>query len=167
MPGKIIWLTMAITIAYWLGSAGGCASTATQENQNYKTLEKDRQQFETKHDTDKPGASVTPDSPAAELAATETGPSLKGLDRSHWPVLVTQSDVGTSQHQPHYFQDLEITPVNGYGDSPLDGQDSAGLDKTNTVALLAQPLKFAADLVLLPVSVLADPPCLCPVACQK
>lgn len=158
MTGKILWLTMAITMAYWLGSAGGCATMSEQENQNYKTLDDDRQPFETKHDTDKPGAAVTPDAPNAQLAATETGPSLKGLDRSHWPVLVITSNAGAAPFQRHYFNDLPLTPTSSYGDSPLDGSNNAGMGKTNAIALVAQPIKFAADLALLPACVLIDHP---------
>jgi len=148
MPSKIIWLAMLFTLVYWLGNAGGCASQS--DDQNYRLLEEDRPMFDPRHDTDKPGASVTPETP-------ETAPSLQGFDRSHWATIETRADDGATPYQPHYFTDLPLdaTPQR---DSPLDGGDMVAWDPINTQAAFAQPIKVGVDLLLLPVKLVQDPP---------
>ncbi len=145
MPSKIIWLAMLFTLVYWLGSAGGCASKG--DNQNYEILNDDRPMFDTRHDTDKPGASLPP----------ETEPSVNGVDRSHWATIQTQPDDGSTPYQPHYFTDLPLdaTPPR---DSPLDGGDMVAWDPINTQAAFAQPIKVAVDLATLPIKLVQDPP---------
>ncbi len=200
MPGKILWLALAVTLTLWLGSIAGCTSTQ-EDNQNYKTLEDDRPMFETRNDPGQPGADasseiedasspaiVVTDGAGNEVQAvvevtdgedneaeavvqveaavieppavfeSETEPSLNGLDRSHWPIQVTQSDDGKAPYQPHYFDDLPLDSSDGPRGNPLDGHVAAGMDKTNTFALVTEPFKFLTDLFLLPVTMTMDPP---------
>jgi hypothetical protein len=105
MPSKIIWLAMLFTLVYWLGSAGGCASKG--DNQNYEILNDDRPMFDTRHDTDKPGALIGP----------ETAPSVNGLDRSHWATIQTRPADGSTPYPPRFGQ---VRIASGW-----DGSDQA------------------------------------------
>jgi hypothetical protein len=156
MPNKIIWLAMLLTLVYWLGNAGGCATQG--DNQNYELLEEDRPMFDPRHDTDKPGASLTPAPGSPGTPGTpEAAPSLQGLDRSHWVTIETRPAVAALPYQPHYFSDvpLDATPRR---DSPLDGAAMVAWDPINTQATLVEPIKVGVDLVLLPIRMVQDPP---------
>jgi len=148
MPGKILWLTLFVTLAYWLGSIAGCS--APGENQNFKILEEDTPLFDTSPDPDRPGAASTPapqeprtaeaattdelpvtvevaqaEAPAPEVrkpdvptTVSETEPSVTSLDRSHWARIATGPDSAQFSAQPHYFEDLPLEEIRSQGTDP-------------------------------------------------
>ena len=141
MPGKILWLTAFVTLAYWLGSITGCS--APGENQNFKILEEDTPLFDTSPDPDRPGAAEAPapeERQTAEAATTdelpvtveaapvaaavpeadatdvteavlETEPSITSLDRSQWARIATGPDIAQIAAQPHYFEDWPLEEI--------------------------------------------------------
>lgn len=145
MPGKIIWLTAFVTLAYWLGSIAGCS--APGENQNFRILEEDTPMFDTSPDPERPGAAEAPapkDQQAAGAATTdelsvtveaapvvtaapkaettdvtetvaETEPSVTGLDRSHWARIATGPDIAQIAAQPYYFEDWPLEEIRNKG----------------------------------------------------
>jgi len=152
MTHKIWWLATLFTLVYWLGNAWGCS--ATHENDNYKILEEDRRMFDTDPNPATPGAS---EAPMDDTAQIETAASIDGIDRSNWSRITIAAETGAVTRHPVYFKDLHMDPAaNATG--PMDHPDNAGLDKTNTVAVLAQPLKFAWDIASLPYHMITDPP---------
>ena len=83
MPGKILWLTAWVTLAVWLGSAFGCATTGDHDagEQNYKALEaQPRDINETRLDPDEPGAALSPASGTLVFAA----PAEASMTDAQW-----------------------------------------------------------------------------------
>lgn len=182
MSRKIAWLTVYLTLVYWLGSAFGCATTG--EEQNYKIIEERRDMFDTQpHPEGSPssiGASSRVDAPqptTADAAAisssvvaggepmvSDTAPSLTGVDRSNWRRIQVGPSDGTTWHWHTYFSDLQIEPTHPRVDfsapveeqmaAAVSGSEASWMADDNALALVAQPAKFAWDLLTLPVDML-------------
>jgi hypothetical protein len=117
------------------------------------------------HDAPKPAK------PAARIALNgevETQPSLKGLDRSHWPRIRAGVSSGQSRHMPLYFRDCPIErndPVVHFSDSVDDRMAAAlanaqdrGWDQHSAMVLLADTTKFYVDVALAPFRMIFEPP---------
>lgn len=204
MPRKVIWLSYCLTAVYWLGQAGGCATSG--EDQNYKINEgsNKHQMFDTTHSPDKPGAMLPAhrtylgdrlalaryegksewietteapagDAPSATAPSTnatpvaESDPSLRGIDRSHWPRITVRPDSGAVTHGPHYFNDVNIGSKRAAVDPESDtdtqlqtamaGEQAPWPNKDNVIAAPVQIGKFFVDLVALPVRAVVTDPC--------
>lgn len=149
MPQRIVYLAVMFTLAYWLGNVVGCSSNQI-ENDNYKLLEEDRPMFETKPNMSDPGA--------AAPAINDTTASLQGLDRSQWDRISIAPEQGTTPASPNYFNDYPIYNRRVESTEPLANVTNAGWDKTNTLDVLAQPIKFSLDIAALPIRLVTDPP---------
>ena len=105
-------------------------------------------------------AAAEADTTVATETTVETEPSLNGLDRSHWARMSTGADSDQTPVQPHYFQDWPPAALRGAEAEaqPPDNTVAAGWDRANSLSTVAQPFKFAMDLVLLPVHVYQHPP---------
>jgi hypothetical protein len=97
---------------------------------------------------------------ATAAVAVETEPSLNGLDRSHWVRISTSPDRDESRSLPRYFQDVPLAQMrpHNWAQGPLAGSEAAGWDRANTLSVVVQPLRFLADVVLLPVHMIQSPP---------
>ena len=180
MTRKIAFLSLLVTLAYWLGGAVGCATPG--DDQNYRELDEDRPMFET-DDPTQPGAEAVPDEEVlptealdaamAELPApvSDTEPSLRGLDRSHWPIVRIGPGDGTVRHGPHYLRDCPgMVPAHPLGEgwdeatteqrllAAMAGEENGGWCLINLVNAGGQPLAFAAEMVLLPAKAVMAPP---------
>ena len=126
MTYKARWISFWVTLAYWLGSAGGCANT---ENQNtiQAILDEHPHQKQVEDNVLEEGA-PEPETPQPEAALkvapesetnppkaaqtikpspiSETAPSLRGLDRSKWPRIVVGPAQGSTPHGLILFKDL-------------------------------------------------------------
>jgi hypothetical protein len=101
--------------------------------------------------------------------SSETEPSLRGLDRSHWPKLKPRAEVGATYHGPVYYKDYPADrqePKVNFSD-PLEAQLQAALSGTrdhglidghHALQLLSQPVKFGLDTILLPYRMVVTPP---------
>ena len=117
-------------------------------------------------------AHIIQETTLSETTRQPPTPSISNLDRSHWPKIVIGPYDGTTQHHPYYFSDITSFKYSRAGNSPVGAES----DKTitgdvlegsqlghhssdeNTWGLLFQPLKFGADLLLLPLNSLLHPP---------
>jgi hypothetical protein len=106
--------------------------------------------------------------PGDAATAPPTGPSLNGLDRSHWPRIVVGPAVGVTVHNPVYFQDVllepDARPVTRAGDVPaqidsaLSGRKAHTWSARTGADLVVQPVKYGLDMLLLPVKAVLDLP---------
>ena len=128
MTYKARWISFWVTLAYWLGSAWGCANTANQdpiqalldEHPHQKQvegnmLEDAAPQTETPQPEEATQQATAPSPQANQPEEThsikaspisETAPSLRSLDRSKWPRIVVGPAQGSAPHGPILFQDL-------------------------------------------------------------
>jgi len=112
MTHKTRWISFWVTLAYWLGSAWGCANTASQDPLEV-LLEETSHQEQVAQDHVLEEAAPSPQTHLPEdadilkaLPISETVPSLRGLDRSKWPRIVVGPASGSTPHSPILFQDL-------------------------------------------------------------
>ncbi len=94
-------------------------------------------------------------------------PSLRGLDRSHWPAVSVAVADGRTPHWPHYFSDAvaPTLPPKSDADKPLDrpltaaleGADAAGWSGANLTDMWFQPIGFGLDAVLVAPRQLVQP----------
>ncbi|MBL4699705.1 MAG: hypothetical protein JKX85_00465 [Phycisphaeraceae bacterium] len=129
MRNKTAYLSICITLVYWLGGMVGCA-TSPSEARNEEMLKEDRSIF----DTTPPGqrSAVSPKielalasiqsavkvtesadfkdaSKAKTVVVTSLGDtelSLTGVDRSHWQTKTVAPKVGKAMHGYTYYADL-------------------------------------------------------------
>ena len=94
MPGKILWLTAFVTLAYWLGSITGCS--APGDNQNFKILEEDTPMFDTSPDPDRPGAALAPAPEGQQTAEAATTDDLPVTIEAAPVVAATEPQVDTT-----------------------------------------------------------------------
>jgi hypothetical protein len=180
MSSKVAWIAFFVTLVFWLGQAGGCASNG--DEQNYKLLEEDRPMFNTE-----PGGGAEADAPAqmnatatAEAApaatvesasvahpASDDQQSVTGIDRSQWGKVTVSPELGETHHWPHYFNDLALETPRTLDvtaepmvslHQAMSGTDAAPLTLINGVGTVVQPLKFAFDIAALPVYMVLTPP---------
>jgi len=183
MRHKILWITFWTILAYWLGNGFGCAAGGQEEN--YKILNDEpvpartEDKFSTGPQTMMLGTLVIAANedqaqPAEQSAAAggvqlATGESsLQGLDRSHWPKIVTGPADGRTVHGQIYWRDVQIGPsptAMSVEQDPeaqlaatLEGADAHHLSRQNVATLFVQPLKFCVDSILLPIRVFTHPP---------
>ena len=182
MRHKVKWIFFWICMVLWFGNMFGCAAPGNE--QNYKSSAPEHpsrfERFDSQRtvpvDDEAPGQTVyvadeaTPASPAPVAAAvTETGPSLKGIDRSHWPKVKSGPEIGGTRHYPVYFTDYPADRAEGkvnFND-PVEAQLTAALSGTkdhglidghHALQLLSQPSKFGLDIILLPYRMVMDAP---------
>lgn len=185
MRHKVKWIFFWICMVLWFGNMFGCATPGNE--QNYKSsapehpsrFERLDSQRTVPVDDDALGQTVyiadeaTPVTPAAtEIVAApvpETGPSLKGIDRSHWAKVKTGPEIGVTRHYPVYFTDYPADrdePMIDFND-PIEVQLNAALSGTkdhglidghHAMQLLSQPSKFGLDMILLPVRMVMQAP---------
>ncbi|MBI1338565.1 MAG: hypothetical protein GC164_16600 [Phycisphaera sp.] len=171
MPFKAVWIMIGITMALWLGGALGCASQ-DHPDQNYKTLEEDRPQFQPPDS----GGAAPVESTTATAQTDAEGPSLVGVDRSHWDKTTVGPDDGVTHHHPVYFKDcpiqhdeidrLPIVQLDAPGSDPeaayrdaLSGERAGWLlDGKNILGAFTQPVKFGFDLGTWPVHAVIQHP---------
>lgn len=90
MRQRAIWLSFWMTMVYWLGGAFGCSAPAS-----YDVAELSGPYVPSSvHTVAKTGDEVT-----------DTEPSLKGVDRSHWAKIAVGPADGESQHGLILFKD--------------------------------------------------------------
>ena len=109
----------------------------------------------------------------ATVSASGSGPSLLGVDRSHWEKTTIGPAIGDTEHLPTYFQDRGLwepqpnpTTVMNDPDADPDTWLNAALDNpkagswsgSNAGGLVVQPVKFSFDVVTLPIRMLFKPP---------
>jgi hypothetical protein len=166
---------MAICVA-----AGLVACTSNSGEKNYKLLEEDRPRFETEHRPMGRGdggdvlqwASIADDLEVmVETAPPPTGGRAGSVipttfeDRSAWNVITIAPADGRTTHWPVYFRDCptqsqRIAPMTAEAafELHLAGDAAAGWSASNAADTVTQPLKFAFDLVTLPVQLILSPP---------
>ena len=99
---------------------------------------------------------------SAMQPASGGAPTVQGLDRRHWPVVVLRNAPGQVEHQPTYFEPVPVAsgPARNTSEPPttatvLQGASDGG-------SLLAEaglaPFIFAGELVILPIRAIGDPP---------
>lgn len=126
MSGKIIWLAMLVTLVYWLGSIGGCATSGS--NQNYRILEEDTPMFDTDPDADTPGAAMVP---AAEDEADRVADAFRpdeGLAGSAGAE--GEQPVGPSATEAEVATDSEPTAVEPMS-RPAPATDTVAAEPTS------------------------------------
>lgn len=111
---------------------------------------------------------VTKSPPASAVSADHflhpQAASLRGLDRSHWNHIRVGPEDGTTLHRPNYFNDIAVLhtyPRVWAGSEPvetLEGGRAGNMDKTNLAGAVFQPLKVAADTILLVLRSVVSPP---------
>lgn len=149
MPHKVLLLAVLVTLVYWTGQAGGCASSGASEN--YKILDEDRPMFDTSVDPHQPGARM------------EDETSLTGVDRSHWPIVTVGPGRPRVDQPPRYFQDWDLSRF-AAADSRGDGETEPGRGvpenwtRSNALGVVAQPVKFLIDFAMLPVRAVTGEP---------
>jgi hypothetical protein len=162
--------------------ASGCA--ASGEEKNYKELEgQDREPFETEPDPffgARPATAIyaSLDEPPDQVTITTSqpiqaqldpaAPSLRGLDREHWPLTAFTPANGQTVHNPTYFTDPEVDlGVLALPMSPnvadrmteaLAGHEAQTFSATNFAYLFLEPLQTAAEMGLLPLNMIVQPP---------
>ncbi|MEX0777295.1 MAG: hypothetical protein WD042_16445 [Phycisphaeraceae bacterium] len=90
------------------------------------------------------------------------------IDRRDWPRITLSPYSGKVGHQPVYFHDVrlgnadDLQPFTGdtvsQFNAALTGHEPENWSADNALAVPLQPLKFAFDLVALPVRMIIDPP---------
>ena len=182
MRHKVKWIFFWICMVLWFGNMFGCASPGNE--QNYKSSAPEHpsrfERFDSQRTVPVDEAELgqtfyiadeaTPATPAPlSVLVTETGPSLKGIDRSHWPKIKSGPEIGVTRHYPVYFSDYppdRAEPVINFND-PVEVQLQAALSGTtdhglfdchHALQLLSQPSKFGLDIILLPVRMVMQAP---------
>lgn len=154
---------------------GGCASD--DGNQNYRELERDQDLFQVEPAAALeepvliPEAETEPLQPVAEAGLVierEAEPSLDGVRREEWPLLVVEPVDAGIDHGPTYFgrDDRLSDDVDVLGAGTLEERLNLALDSSTAQGLtgasfgrtFTEPLQFAADLILLPVNLVLQPP---------
>lgn len=100
--------------------------------------------------------------PRPALPESSGEASLRGLDRRHWPVVVVREPAGQVEHQPYYFEpvDLASGTARGEGLDPTPATVLEGASDGGSLLLeaAAAPFVFVGELVILPVRAIFDPP---------
>jgi hypothetical protein len=152
MPPRVQSLAICITLTMWLGSIGrDTIPTATAEN------------------TPPPAPIQAAYDQVVDRSAT-VGPSLNGLDRSHWgrTVVMPIADPGRSYPRYHHAPTWlgprsRPAPLVDSGDVEIEAvrvtsHETNGVECRDWCDLAVQPLRFAADMVLMPVRLVICPP---------
>ena len=129
MRNKTAYLSICITLVYWLGGMVGCA-TSPGDARNEEMLKEDRSIFDTTPPGQRSDASpkiklalasiqssvkVTESAdseadskakPVVAAASTSTQLSVTGVDRSHWPIKTVGPKIGKALHGYTYYADL-------------------------------------------------------------
>lgn len=105
---------------------------------------------------------------AGDGLPAETGPSITSLDRSSWKKIKVGVVVGQTTHNPIYYKDCPADRAGARIDfsqsiddqlaASLDGAGSKQWDKHHSWQVVAQPLKYAFDTIVLPVRVVMQHP---------
>lgn len=158
--------------------AAACA--APGQEKNYKELERRQTDpFQTEKDpffggritTSTIAAQVTDVTQPAgsQVASHRDGePSLGGLDRTHWPHVGFGPANGRTIHNPIYFGrvnrgddqiDVLMAPPGRWRfDEAVHGSRPDNLGAQNLLEAVVAPVRFGANLALLPVAALRQPP---------
>lgn len=153
MISRIAVLGVLVTLTCWLGQIGGCSSSG--QDQNYKMLEEDRPMFDTRPDTNKPGASHAAPRTNAHVLATAPEPSQPAqveIDRSELkgagpvPVNNTPTSQGELQSAAPAAGDVEETDPatakavrDALAAAPPQGRSITGLDRSHWSAVTVGP----------------------------
>ena len=148
----------------------GCASTG--EEQNYKVLDQDRERFRTEPDDGYSSAEMPVFQIVAVFEQDESVDSVTYrdgiLNRKSWPVVSIEPMDGATTHRPYYFRDcpidesyvdvLEPPTIEQRLNAALKNERAGNWSGANLLAGVVQPVKFAADTLLLPVRAVIDLP---------
>lgn len=99
----------------------------------------------------------------------EAGPSLVGLDRSHWPTMTVGPAGGTTHHFPFYHRDVVLdqpdddevdlnAPVKAQLRAALSGTKAGAWNAPNAIGFVLDPFKFLVDTGALPVTMVKQWP---------
>lgn len=182
MPPQVLWISIWTTLALWLGSIGGCASSSqapadvssTTSPANTSATIISSVSIVNQPVAVADGVDLTkPANTAAEVAISQStadreSPSLRGLDRSHWTKVTVSPDDGKTTHYPIYFRDCPLdAPVPNLSnladtqaqlEAALQNPSAGNYSQTNLQGMATQPLKAAFDLLAVPVRKFIDPP---------
>ena len=167
-----------MTVVYWLGQSFGCTAALWQKPSGTVAVvatQPTTQTAEVPTEAPADDAVVTTVPPQDEKVGMyesreqvdETEPSLRGIDRSHWEPIKTSAAYGTVRHHPIYLRDCRIPD----DDQPIDldqpegeklraalaGAKASGWSRTNVKSTLANPPKFAFDVLTLPIKFIRTP----------
>lgn len=115
---KTAWISIWMTVMYWLGGAFGCARFQ-------QTIAIDRDppsihgQISQTTDTSEDSNAQDDRQGRSEADGASGQPSLIGLDRSHWPTITVRPVEGKTSHGPILFEDIPIESSEGDDGDPM------------------------------------------------
>ncbi len=162
---KVAWIFLWMTLAFWVG----CGS----QNQSGNLVIDPQAEAP---QAAPGGAPIDPIAAPAAANAVTSGPSLRGIDRSHWAKITLTPDPGLTPHHPAQFnsESLHLIAFTPDRTSPLKGNavtldldatadavvsgDRAHFNLADTRDLFVAPLNVGYDIVVYPVAATVNPP---------